>query len=76
MKKNEADRLRDIADILYDHGYDIYMDSTNDEALWFRWAAEEIRKVLFNSGYPSFNNTSTTTKHMFSEEEDEDECKI
>ena len=61
MKKNEADRLRDIADILYDHGYDIYMDSTNDEAHWFRWAAEEIRKVLFNSGYSSFNDTNTTT---------------
>ena len=69
MKKNEADRLRDIANVLYDHGYSIHMDSTNDEARWFYWAAEEIRKVLFNSGYPSFNDTSTTTTHRFSEED-------
>ena len=69
MKKNEADRLRDIANVLYDHSYDIYMDHTSEEAHWFRWAAEEIRKVLFNSGYPSFNDTSTTTTHRFSEED-------
>ena len=68
MKKNEADRLRDIADVLDDHGYDIYMDHTSEEAHWFRWAAEEIRKVLFNSGYSSFNDATTTTR-IFSEED-------
>ena len=67
MKKNEADRLRDIADVLYDHGYDIYMDSNNEEASWFGWAAEEIRKVLFNSGYSSFNDTNTTTQRFSKE---------
>ena len=67
MKKNEADRLRDIADVLYDHGYDIYMYSNNDEARWFRWAAEEIRKVLFNSGYSSFSDTNTTTQRFSKE---------
>ena len=61
MKKTEADRLRDIADVLYDHYDDFPKDSTNTQAHWFRWAATEIRKVLFDSGYPSFSDTTTTT---------------
>lgn len=69
MRQNEADRLRDIANVLYDHGYDIYMDHTSEEAQWFRWAAEEIRKVLFNSGYSSFNDATTTTTQRFSKED-------
>lgn len=68
MKKNEADRLRDIANVLYDHGYAIHMDSTNEEAHWFGWAATEIRKVLFDSGYPSFNDTTTTTQRFSKED--------
>ena len=69
MKKNEADRLRYIANVLDEHYNGFPKDSTNKEAHWFRWATEEIRKVLFNSGYPSFNDTSTTTTHRFSEED-------
>lgn len=68
MRQNEADRLRDIADVLDEHYNDFPKDSTNNEAHWFRWAAEEIRKVLFNSGYNSFNNATTTTR-IFSEED-------
>ena len=69
MKKTEADRLRDIADVLDEHYNSFPKDSTNDEAHWFRWAATEIHKVLFDSGYPSFNDTSTTTTYRFSEED-------
>ena len=69
MKKTEADRLRDIADVLDEHYNSFPKDSTNKEANWFRWAATEIRKVLFDSGYPSFNNTSTTTTQRSSEED-------
>lgn len=64
MRKEEADRLRDIADVLDDHCNYLPKDSTNREAHWFHWGAEEIRKVLFNSGFNAFNHTDycTTTR--------------
>lgn len=65
MRKNEADRLRDIADVLDDHCNDLSKDSTNREAHWFHWGAEEIRKVIFNSGFRCFSDveSGTTTTH-------------
>ena len=68
MRQSEADRLRDIADVLDEHYNSFPKDSTNEEAHWFRWAATEIHKVLFDSGYPSFNDATTTTQR--SSEED------
>lgn len=53
MKKSEADRLRDIADVLDDHCYDIYPED-HKQAYWFHWGAQEIRKVLFDSGFHAF----------------------
>ena len=70
MKKNEADRLRDIADVLDDHYNDFPRDCTNNESHWLSWAADEIRKVLFNSGFNAFNHDGTTTTHQFNEEDD------
>lgn len=51
MKKEEADRLRDIANTLDDHSYDIYYDGDTKQARWFHWAANEIRKVIMDGGY-------------------------
>lgn len=66
MNKNEANRLRDIADVLDDHYNDFPKDSTNTQAHWFYWASQEIRKVIFNSGFNAFNEsmcgTTTTTQ--------------
>ena len=53
MRKAEADRLRDIADILDDHSYNIYSED-HKQAHWFHWGAQEIRKVLFDSGFHAF----------------------
>lgn len=50
MTREEAKRLRDIANKLDDHSYDI-MDHTNREAHWFHWGANEIRKVIMDGGY-------------------------
>ena len=74
MKKKEAKRLREISDELEYHCNKLFFkDPRNDtnytQARWFYWAATEIRKVLFDSGYPSFNDTSTTKTHRFSEED-------
>lgn len=73
MKQNEADRLRDIANELDDHYDDFPKDSTNTQAYWFHWAAEEIRKIIFDSGFNAFNNAkydNTTTTQKFNMEED------
>lgn len=53
MKKKEAKRLREIANVLDDHSCDI-KDHTSKQAHWFHWAAQEIRKVLFYSGFSAF----------------------
>ena len=50
MKKIEADRLRDIANELDDHSYDVY-PKDHTQANWFHWAATEIRKVIMNAGF-------------------------
>lgn len=50
MKRHEANRLRDIANELDDHSYDIYSEDRK-QAQWFHWAATEIREVLMNSGF-------------------------
>lgn len=50
MKKKEADRLREIANVLDDHSYDIYRENSK-QARWFHWAANEIRVVLMEAGY-------------------------
>lgn len=54
MRKKEADRLRDIADVLDDHCYDIY-PKDHKQAYWFHWGAQEIRKVIFDGGFNAFN---------------------
>ena len=53
MKKNEADRLRDIADVLEDHCYYLYYkdEKHSKEAEWFYWGATEIRKLIIDSGF-------------------------
>ena len=51
MKKNEADRFRDIADVLDDHSYESYYDGYSRQARWFHWAANEIRKVIMDAGF-------------------------
>lgn len=50
MKKSEADRLRDIANTIDDHSYDVY-PKDHTQANWFHWAATEIRKVIMNGGF-------------------------
>ena len=65
MKKEEAKRLRDIADVLDDQYYHSDMDGTNQIARWCHWGAEEIRKVVSDSGFNAFNDEkcgTTTTK--------------
>lgn len=71
MKQSEADRLRDIADVLDDNYNDFPKDSTNTQAYWFYWAAQEIRKVIMNSGFRGFNNEKYdhTRTHAFNEED-------
>lgn len=50
MKKKEADRLRDLANLLDEHCYAIYHSDTK-QAWWFRWASTEIRKVIMDAGF-------------------------
>lgn len=51
MKKIEANRLRDIANCIDDHSYDVYDDGDSRQARWFHWAANEIRKVIMDAGF-------------------------
>lgn len=53
MKKKEAKRLRDIANELDDHCYELYYKDQkhSKEAEWFHWAANEIRIVIMDSGF-------------------------
>lgn len=53
MKKNEADRLRDIANTLDDQCYANIYDTNeyNRTAQLFHWAANEIRIVIMDSGF-------------------------
>ena len=72
MKQNEADRLRDIANELDGHYNDFSKDSNNTQAYWFHWAAQEIRKIIFDAGFNAFNNVNydhTTTTRKFNTEE-------
>lgn len=72
MNKNEADRLRDIANTLDDQYKYFDNDRTNKQTQWFHWASQEIRKVIFYSGFNAFNDSKydiTTTTHKFDKEE-------
>lgn len=67
MKKNEADRLRDIANALDDQCYaNIYdTDEYNRQSQLFHWAANEIRKVIMDGGFngiidAKYDKTCTT----------------
>lgn len=53
MKKSEANRLRDIANELDGHSYDLYYKyhKYTKEAEWFHRAATEMRKVIIDSGF-------------------------
>ena len=53
MRKSEADKLRDIAFILDEFFYEIYI---KDHTLGYKvhWAANEIRNILMNSGFNGF----------------------
>ena len=51
MRKKEADRLKDIANVLDDHSYDVYYAGDTKQAHWFHWGAQEIRKVIMNGGF-------------------------
>lgn len=53
MKKKEADRLRDIANVLDDQCYAIIYDTGeyNRQSQRFHWAANEIRKVIMDGGF-------------------------
>ena len=71
MNEKEADRLRNIADALDDQYYDscINRDSTNNQDRWFHWAANEIRKVIMDSGFKGiintkYDTTTTTNKEV------------
>ena len=72
MKKEEADILRDIADVLDEHCNYLSKDSTNKEDHWFHWGAQAIRAVIFSSGFKAFNDEKydTTTTHQFSKEDE------
>lgn len=65
MKKKEADRLRDIANVLDDQCYAYDTDESNRQAQWFHWAANEIRKVIMDGGFngiidAKYDKTCTT----------------
>lgn len=62
MKRNEADRLRDIANVLDDHCYDIY-HSDSKQSWWFRWAATEIRKVIMDGGFNGITDEKYDRTH-------------
>lgn len=64
MKKEEANRLRDIANELDDHCYDIY-SKDHTQANLFHWASTEIRKVIMDAGFngiidAKYDKTTTT----------------
>lgn len=66
MKKNEADRLRDIANELDDQCYAICNnDGYNRQAQLFHWAANKIRIVIMDGGFngiidAKYDKTGTT----------------
>ena len=64
MKRTEANRLREIANELDDHSYDIYYKDHRytKEAEWFHWAATEIRKVIIDSGFNGIIDAKLKTK--------------
>lgn len=74
MKNNEADRLRDIANVLDDKCYVICNnDGYNRPAQLFHWAANEIRKVIMDGGFngitdEKYDKTCTTTWQLNEEE--------
>lgn len=54
MKKKEAERLREIADVLDEHFLDVW-HSNHKHGWWLHWTAQEIRKVIIDSGLRVYN---------------------
>lgn len=58
MKRDEANRLRDIANELDDYSYDIcHKDGYNKQVQMFHLAAYKIRELIMDSGFDSFIDT-------------------
>lgn len=53
MKKKEAERLREIADLLDEHFLDIWHENHN-HGWWLHSTATEIRKVIMDAGFNGF----------------------
>ena len=64
MKRTEANRLREIANELDDHCYDLYYKDHKytKEAERFHRAAIEIRRVIIDSGFNGIIDAKRKTK--------------